>query len=184
MFFSRLLNVSKYFIDSSKDIKVFFVRINSNRFTTKLLFYCFLSYCFLSLFRSKYFCRYVHFHQFLLRAFGHENISQSYNLEHFIVFVYFLLQMNSLFLLAVIVVFFVKMASHCLNPILVLNLWGDVVLQFIITLTDIFSFIKVTLTCLVGSSTSLYLCFLWFELHFVVISSQFLWSYTSSICFS
>ena len=31
------------FIDSSKNIKIFFVRINSNKLPTKILFYCFLS---------------------------------------------------------------------------------------------------------------------------------------------
>ena len=43
---SQLFNVFKYFIDSLKNIKVFFVRINSNKFTIKFLFYCFLSFYF------------------------------------------------------------------------------------------------------------------------------------------
>ena len=44
--FYWLLNVPKYFIDSSKNIKVFFARINSNKLTTKFLYYCFLSFYF------------------------------------------------------------------------------------------------------------------------------------------
>ena len=62
----------------------------------KLLFFVFL-------FSSQYFCHCVHFHQFLLRAYSHENTSQFYNLKHYIVFAYLLLPMNSLFWLALIV---------------------------------------------------------------------------------
>ena len=91
--------MSKYFIDRFKYIKVFFVRINSNNFTTKFLFYC----LFVFLFCSQYFCRCILFHQFLLRAFSHKNVSQSYKLKHYIALAYFLLQINSLFLLALTV---------------------------------------------------------------------------------
>ena len=55
------------------------------------------------LFHSWYFCCYAHFHQFLLRVYSHENINQSYNLTHSNVFACFLLQVNSLFSLALIV---------------------------------------------------------------------------------
>ena len=51
----------------------------------------------------QYFCRCIHFQKFLLQAYSHENISQSCNLKHYIVFAYFLLQINSLFLSALIV---------------------------------------------------------------------------------
>ena len=37
------------------------------------------------------------------------------------------------------------MTSYCLNPSLVLNLWSDIVLQSITTLTANFSFIKILL---------------------------------------
>ena len=55
---------------------------------------------------SHYFCHYVRFHQFLVQAYSHENMSQSYILKHYIAFAYFLFQMNSLFLLALIVILF------------------------------------------------------------------------------
>ena len=58
---------------------------------------------FLFWFGSQYFCRCVHLHQFLLRAYSHENISQSCNFKYYIVFACFLLQINSLFLSALIV---------------------------------------------------------------------------------
>ena len=83
-------------------------------------------------------------------------------------FTYFLLQMNSLFLL----------------PLIVLNLWAFVVLQSLITLIANFLSIKILLTCFFGSFTSSCLCFLLFELYFVVMSRKFLWSNPSSICFS
>ena len=38
VFLGLLFNVSKYFIDSFKNIKVFFVRINSNKLATKFFF--------------------------------------------------------------------------------------------------------------------------------------------------
>ena len=47
LLFSWLFNVSKCFINSSKNIRAFFVRIISNKPTTKLLFYCFLSFYFI-----------------------------------------------------------------------------------------------------------------------------------------
>ena len=45
-FLSRLFYMQKYFIDSTINIKVFFVRINSNKLTIQFLFYCFLSFYF------------------------------------------------------------------------------------------------------------------------------------------
>ena len=65
--------------------------------------------------------------------------SQSYNLKHYIVFVYFLLQINSCTDCS-----FVKM-TYYLNPNLVLNLCVVVVLQSIITLIANFSSIKTLL---------------------------------------
>ena len=81
---------------------------------------------------------------------------------------------------------FVKMTAYCLNPILVLHLWAMVVLQSIITLIPDVLSIKILLSYFVcsSSSTSSYLCFLWFELYFVVMSHKFLWSNASYICFS
>ena len=46
-FLRRLFDVSKYFSDSFKNVKVFFFRINSNKLTTKFLFYCFLPFYFI-----------------------------------------------------------------------------------------------------------------------------------------
>ena len=44
------------------------------------------------LFHTQYFCRYSHFHQFLLKFYSYENIYQSYNLTLYIQFAYFLVQ--------------------------------------------------------------------------------------------
>ena len=96
----------------------------------------FCSIAFVFLFCSQYFCCCAHFYQFLLQAYSHENTSQSYNLKHYIVFAYFLLQINSCTDCC-----FVKM-TYYLNPNLVLNLCVVVVLQSIITLIANFSSIK------------------------------------------
>ena len=104
----------KYFIDSSKNIKVFFLRINSNKLIIKSKLQSFL------------------------------------NLQSF-----------------------VKMTSYCLIPNLVLNLWANVALQFIITLISNFFSLKILLTYFIGFSTSSYLCFLWPEWYLIVISCKF-----------
>ena len=39
-------NASVYFNYSFKNIKILFIRINSNKFATKFSFYCFLTFCF------------------------------------------------------------------------------------------------------------------------------------------
>ena len=52
------------------------------------------SIAFFILFCSQYFCRCGHFHQFLLRAYSHKNVSQSYNLKHYIMFAFFFLEIN------------------------------------------------------------------------------------------
>ena len=88
----------KYFFDSSKNIKVFFVRIFFNKFTIKFLFYFFLSFYFVPLVVSLY-----PFSSIFFQAYSHESVSKFYNLKYFIVFACLLLQMNSLFLLALIV---------------------------------------------------------------------------------
>ena len=106
--------MSKYFIDSSKNIKVFFLRINSNKLTIKSKLQSFL------------------------------------NLQSF-----------------------VKMTSYCLIPNLVLNLWANVALQFIITLISNFFSLKILLSYFIGFSTSSYLCFLWAEWYLIVISCKF-----------
>ena len=43
----RLFYGSEYFIDSFKNVRMFFVRISSNKLTTKFLCYCFLSFHFI-----------------------------------------------------------------------------------------------------------------------------------------
>ena len=52
---------------------------------------------------NQYFCHGAHFHQFLLGTYSHENISQSHNVKRYSASAYFLLQMNGIFLSAVIV---------------------------------------------------------------------------------
>ena len=44
---------------------------------------------FVFLFRCQNFCCCVHFYQFLLKAYSHENITKSSNLQHYVVFLYF-----------------------------------------------------------------------------------------------
>ena len=96
----------------------------------------------------------------------------------------FLFQMNSFLIIFVSTNFsFVKMILYCLNPNLVLNLGATVVLQSLITLIANFASIKVLLTCFLGFSTSSYLCLLWLELYFLVISHKCLRSNPSLICF-
>ena len=136
------------------------------------------------LFCSQYFCSCAHFHQFLFWAYSHENTNQSYNLQLYILFEYFILQMNSLLLLALNVLLLKWHSLYCLNLNVALNWWADVALQSIITLITNFSFIKSRLTCFFGSATSSYLYFLWFELYFVVISRKYLCFNLFSICFS
>ena len=80
---------------------------------------CFIVFIFL--FCSQYFCRYDPFYQFLLQAYSHENLSQSYILTRYIVFACFLIQMN-FFIFVSTNCSLVKMKSYCLNPNLVLNL--------------------------------------------------------------
>ena len=92
------------------------------------------------------------FHQFLLWFYGHENISQLYNLKHHIVIASFLPDSC-----------FVKTTSSCLNSNYVLHSCVDFALQSIITLTANFLSIKNQLGCFSGSSTISYLCFLWSE---------------------
>ena len=90
-----MFDVSKYITDSFKKIRLFLVSINSNQVLLLLIF--------IFLFHSQYFCRYVHFHQFLLRVFSHKNINQFSNLRHYIALACFLLQINYLFSVALIV---------------------------------------------------------------------------------
>ena len=117
-------------------------------------------------FRRQYFCHCVHFPQFLLRAYNHVNISQFYNLKHYILFAYFLIQMNSLFLLGLIVLLF-KMTSYCLNPNLNLNLCADVVLQSIITLTANSSSIKILLHSF--SVRLLFHIYVFYDLNYILL---------------
>ena len=53
----------------------------------------------------------------------------------------------------------VKIISYCLNPNFVLNECADIVLQFIIILTDNFPSIKILLANFCGLSTGSYLYF-------------------------
>ena len=79
--FIRLFNGSKYLIDRFENIKIFFVRINSNLPITKVLFYWFLPlYFVVNIFVTV--CISINFYCKL--------ISQSYNLKDYIVvFIFF-----------------------------------------------------------------------------------------------
>ena len=79
---------------------------------------------------------------------------------------------NDLFIFISTDRFLVKMTPHCLNPNLVLNLHAAVVLQSMITLVANSLSIKILLGCFFGSSTSSYLCFIWSERYFTVITCK------------
>ena len=97
-----------------------------------------VAFCFFY-FHIQYFCCYVHFYQFLLQIYSHENINQSDNLAHYIVFDFFIFVSTDCSL--------VKMTSHCLNPNLVLGLRPAVVLQSMVTLFAILLCKKILLGC-------------------------------------
>ena len=124
-----MFDVPRYFIDSFNSIKVFFVRINSNKPTTKFLSYC---YFFFFLFHSQYFCHYDHY-QLLLQVYSYENVNKYYKPKHYFVFTPYLFSpSNELIICASTDCSFVKIVSYCSNPNLVLNLCANVVLQSII----------------------------------------------------
>ena len=124
-----MFDVPRYFIDSFNSIKVFFVRINSNKPTTKFLSYC---YFYFFLFHSQYFCHYDHY-QLLLQVYSYENVNKYYKPKHYFVFTPYLFSpSNELIICASTDCSFVKIVSYCSNPNLVLNLCANVVLQSII----------------------------------------------------
>ena len=124
-----MFDVPRYFIDSFNSIKVFFVRISSNKPTTKFLSYC---YFFFFLFHSQYFCHYDHY-QLLLQVYSYENVNKYYKPKHYFVFTPYLFSpSNELIICASTDCSFVKIVSYCSNPNLVLNLCANVVLQSII----------------------------------------------------
>ena len=78
------------------------------------------------------------------------------------------------------------MSSLLLLAVIILWLkWHHIVLlQSIIILIANFLLVKILLHCFFGSSTCSCLYFLWFEWYFVVIFCTFVWSISSSRCFS
>ena len=90
---------------------------------------------------------------------------------------------NDLFIFISTDCFLVKMTPYCLNPNLVLNLHAAVVLQSMITLVANSLSIKILLGCFFGSSTSSYLCFIWSERYFTLITCKILWCNLSFTCF-
>ena len=136
---------------------------------------------FVFLLHGQYLCDYLHSKQFLLQVYCHENINQSYILKHYIVFACFILQVNSLFLSALIIFVstFIKMTSYCLNVIFLLNVCAAVVLKSIMPWLLIF--------CLQKFCYVVFLVYQLFHIYdlfmvlyglnvFVVISCEFLWS--------
>ena len=79
--------------------------------------------------------------------------------------------------------YLVNMTSYYLNPSLVSNLCGVVVLQSMITLVADSLHVNILLGCFFCSSTSYYLYFLWSEWYFIV-TRKFLWSNSFCMCFS
>ena len=102
----RLFDMSKYLANSFKNIKVFFERINSNKFTTKILFCCFLSFYFkvnISVTLTiviNFYCK----------------LNQSYNLYYVCMFS----SSNELSIVFSNDCSFLKITSYCLDPNLVL----------------------------------------------------------------
>ena len=173
-----MFNLSKYFIASFKSIKVFLIRINPNKYATKFLFYCFLSFYILvsisvavSIFINFYY-------KLVVMKIKINPITKT------LYYVCIFSPLNELIIFVSADCLSAKMTSYCLNPNLALNLWAGAALQSIITLSAKVSTIKIVLTCFFGSSNSSYLCFLWFEFYFVETSRKFLWFNPSSICFS
>ena len=119
----QLFNLPKYFIDSSKNIKVFFVRISSNECSAKFCFIAFLSLYFIVSISVNM----IIFINFLLQVYNHENINQSYC-------VCLLSPSNELFIFVSKHCSLITMTSYYLNYIFVLNLCAPVALQSMITL--------------------------------------------------
>ena len=126
--------------------------------------------------------RCVHFYQFVLRGYSHENISKFYNLKHYY-YVCIFSPSSKLIIFVSNNCSCVKIILYCLNPNLVLNLCAYVVLEYIIILTANFSSIKILLNCIFRSPTRSYICFLWSECYLIVIYREFLWSNPSTLRF-
>ena len=83
-----------YFTDFNKNIIIYCISINSNKFTFKFFFYCFLLF---------YFCFFLFlsmdlFHQLLLIIYAQGSIYQFGSLKQNVVVVFFYLKMLLLFL--------------------------------------------------------------------------------------
>ena len=109
-FIKKFIDVPEYFINSFKNIKVFFVSINSNKPTTKLLCYWFLHF---------FFCCHVHFFKFPSRVYSLENKNHPISQHTMLCLHVFFLQVNFFFVNTNC--FLVKKTSYCLNTNLILD---------------------------------------------------------------
>ena len=69
------LNISLIALKTSKS------SLSVSILTSRFLFYCFLSFYFVA-----NICCCIHFHQFPLQVYSHENITESYTIKHYMVF--------------------------------------------------------------------------------------------------
>ena len=111
-------DVPEDFVGSFKNIKLFFVRINSNKLTAKLMFYCILIFYF-KVRIALWTFHYDHFHLFPLQVYSHKNINQLCNLKYLLCLHVFSLKW---IIFASTDCSFVKVTPHCLNPNLILSL--------------------------------------------------------------
>ena len=129
----------RYLIDTSKNITVFFARINSNKLTTKFLFCSFLLFYFVvnisvavPIFIN-FLCKFIVLKLRLTLKYKSILLNTLYCLCLFS-------PVNKLIIFVSPDSYFVKMTSNWLNYVLVLNLCADVFLKSVITFIANFIF--------------------------------------------
>ena len=83
--FLEVLLIGVFFVDCLMCLNISLISLKISKYSLSgsILINLQSSYCFISLvflLLNQYFSPCIHFHQFLLRAYSHESISQSYNL--------------------------------------------------------------------------------------------------------
>lgn len=118
-FIKWLFDESKCFIDSFKiidSLNISLIALKSKFFLSRSILVnlqpSFSIIVFVFPFHGQYFCHNDHFHQFLLRPYGHENTNQSCNL----ILCLNVFSLNELVILVSAGYSFVKMTSYSLNP--------------------------------------------------------------------
>ena len=165
--------MSVYFVYGFKFVKIFFIKINSNKFTIKFFFY------FLSFISSLSLSQWPNSSTSMGSLWSRKKRPKhSIELE----FPYFLRQMY-FFINANIVCSLVLNTSCRVNPIFLLNLHDSVVSQSIITVTASWSCKKFLQDWKPLQFINSCLCFLYFKEHFLVVARKHECLNFSSICF-